>query len=50
MLPKNTKIFFQQDLAPCRTSNIVQAKIGKLRLNLLGGVPKSPDLNPIEML
>ena len=31
---KNTKIFFQQDLAPWHTSNIVKEKIANLKLDL----------------
>ena len=49
-IPKNTKIFFQQDLAPWHTSNIVKGKIAKLKLNLLDWPSKSPDLSLIEML
>ena len=49
-IPKNTKIFFQQDLAPWHTSNIVKEKIAKLKLDLLDWASKSPDLHPIEML
>ena len=49
-IPKNTKIFFQQDLAPWHTSNIMKEKIAKLKLALLDWAPKSPDLNSIEML
>ena len=49
-IPKNTKIFFQQDLAPWHTSNIVKEKIAKLKPDLLDWAPKSSDLNPIEML
>lgn len=49
-IPKNTKVFFQHDLAPWHTSKIVQEKISKLKLNVLNWAPKSPDLNPIEML
>ena len=41
---------FQHDLAPWHTSNLVKAKIAKMKLNLLPWVAKSPDLNPIEML
>jgi transposase len=44
------KIIFQQDLAPWHTSKIVQAKIAVLGLKVLKWAPKSPDLNPIEML
>ena len=49
-IPKNTKILFQQDLAPWHTSNIVKEKIAKLKLDLLDWTPKSLDLNPIKML
>ncbi|CAF2016844.1 unnamed protein product [Rotaria magnacalcarata] len=49
-IPKTTKILFQQDLAPWHTSNIVKEKIAKLRLDVLDWAPKSPDLNPVEML
>ena len=49
-IPKTTKILFQQDLAPWHTSNIVKEKIAKLKLDVLDWAPKSPDLNPIEML
>ena len=31
-------------------SNIVKQKIAKLKLDVLDWAPKSPDLNPIEML
>ena len=44
------RLTFQQDLAPWHTSNIVKDKIKKLKLNVLDWAPKSPDLNPIEML
>ena len=44
------KIVFQQDLAPCHTSNIVKEKIVKPRLGVLDWAPKMPDLNPVEML
>ena len=47
---KKYEDFFQQDLAPWHTSNIVKEKIGKLKLDSLDWVPKSPDLNSIEML
>ena len=48
--PKKTKMVYQQDLAPWHTSNKVKDKIAKLKLNVLDWAPKSPDLNPIEML
>jgi transposase len=48
--PKKIKIIYQQDLAPWHTSKIVKDKIVKLKLNVLDWAPKSPDLNPIEML
>ena len=41
---------FQQDLAPCHTSKLVQEKMAKLKLNVLEWSVKSPHLNPIEML
>ena len=44
------KFFFQQDLAPWHTSNIVKDKISKLKLNVFDWVPTSPDLNPVDML
>ncbi|CAF3398923.1 unnamed protein product [Rotaria socialis] len=47
---KKTKMIYQQDLAPWHTSGIVKEKITKLKLNVLDWAPKSPDLNPIEML
>ena len=47
---KQTKVIYQQDLAPWHTSDIVKEKIAKLKLTVLDWVPKSPDLNPIEML
>ena len=43
-------MIFQQDLAPWHTSNMVKEKIVKLKLNVLEWAPKSPDLNPVEML
>ena len=49
-IPKNTKIFFKQDLAPWHTPNIMKEKIAKFKLDLLDWAPKSSDLNPIEML
>ena len=49
-MPKKNEVFFQQDLAPWHTSNIVKDKIAKLKLNVLDWAPKSPDLNPVEML
>ncbi|CAF1534459.1 unnamed protein product [Adineta ricciae] len=49
-IPKNIKMIFQQDLAPWHTSNIVKDKIAKLKFHALDWTPKSPDLNPIEML
>ena len=49
-IPKQTKVTHQQDLAPWHTSDIVKDKIAKLKLTVLDWVPKSPDLNPIEML
>lgn len=49
-IPKKTKMIYQQDLAPWHTSDIVKEKIAKLKLNVLDWAPKSPDLNPIEML
>lgn len=49
-IPHKTKIIFQQDLVPWHTSAIVQDKIRKMKLNVLNWAPKSPDLNPIEML
>ena len=49
-IPKATKILFQQDLAPWQRSNIVKEEIAKLKLDVLDWAPKSPDLNPIEML
>ncbi|CAF1477350.1 unnamed protein product [Adineta ricciae] len=50
MLPNKSEIIFQQDLAPWHTSNIVQNTIKRMKLNVLNWAPKSPDLNPIEML
>ena len=44
------EIIYQHDLAPWHTSNVIKQKIRDLKLNLLNWAPKSPDLNPIEML
>ena len=44
------QVIFQHDHAPWHTSNIVKEKIRHLKLNVLDWAPKSPDLNPIEML
>ena len=49
-IPMKNKIIFQHDLAPWHTSNILKDQIRKLKLNVLDWAPKSPDLNPIEML
>ena len=48
--PKKTKMFYQQDVAPWDTSNIVKDKIAKLKVNVLDWAPKTRDLNPIEKL
>ena len=48
--PATAKMIFQQDLSPWHTSNMVKAKIVKLKLNVLEWAPKRPDLNPVEML
>ncbi|CAM4796680.1 unnamed protein product [Rotaria magnacalcarata] len=48
--PAQRKMVFQQDLAPWHTSNIVKEKIIRLKLKMLDWAPKSPDLNPVEML
>lgn len=48
--PKNNRPMFQHDLAPWHTANIVKDQISKLKLKMLDWAPKSPDLNPIEML
>ena len=49
-IPKQIKVIYQQGLAPWHTSDTVKDKIAKLKLTVLDWVPKSPDLNPIEML
>lgn len=49
-IPKKNQFVFQQDLVSWHTSNLVKDKISKLKLNVLDWAPKSPDLNPIEML
>ena len=49
-LPKKSACTFQQDLAPCQTSKLVQGKMAKLKVNVLEWAAKSPNLNPIEML
>ena len=49
-LPNKFAYTFQQDLAPCHTSKLVQEKMAKLKLNVLEWPAKSPHLNPIEML
>ena len=41
---------FQQGLAPCHTSKLVQEKVVKLKLNLLEWPAKSPHLNPVQMV
>ena len=41
---------FQQDLALWYTSKLVSGKIAKMKLNILEWVPKSSNLNPVEML
>lgn len=41
---------YQHDRAPWHTSNVVEQKSCDLKLNLFDWAPKSPDLNPIEML
>ena len=48
--PAQGKMVFQQDLSPWHTSNIVKEKIVKVKLRVLDCAPKSPDLNPVEML
>ncbi len=48
--PKKMPYMFQQDLAPSHTSKLVSEKIAKMKFNMLDCVPKSPDLNPVEML
>jgi len=50
MVPNRTQLIFQQDLAPWHASNLVKEKIKKMKLKVLDWAPKSPDLNPIEML
>ena len=47
---KKTKMVYQEDLTSWRTSNIVNDKIAKLKLNVLDWAPVRPDLNPIDML
>ena len=49
-LPNKSAYTFQQDLAPCQTSKLVQGKMAKLKVNVLEWAAKSPNLNPIEML
>ena len=49
-LPNKSEYTFQQDLAPCHKSKIVQEKMAKLKVNVLEWPAKSPHLNPIEML
>ena len=49
-LPNKSAYTFQQDLAPCHMSKLVQEKMAKLKLNVLEWPAKSSDLNPIEML
>ena len=49
-LPNKSAYTFQQDLAPCHTSKLVQEKMAKLKLNVLEWPAKSPHLSPIEML
>ena len=41
---------FEQDLVLCHMSNIIKEEIGKLKLRVLDWVPKSSDLNLVEML
>ena len=48
--PAQGKMVFQQHLAPWYASNIVKEKIVKLKLSVLDWAPKSPALNPVEML
>ena len=50
MVPNKSELIFQQDLAPWHTSNIVQATIKQMKLKVLDWAPKSPDLNPVEIL
>ena len=49
-LPNKSVYTFQQDLAPCHTSKLVQEKMAKLKLNVLEWSAKSPHLNSIEIL
>jgi transposase len=49
-LPNKNGIVFQQDLVPWHTSKIIKEKMDKMGLKVLKWTPKSPDLNPIEML
>ena len=48
--PAPGKMMFEQAFAPWHTSNIVKEKIVKLKLRILDWVPKSTDLNPVEIL
>lgn len=49
-LQDKQKIIYQQDLAPWHTSNLVKAKIQKLKLKVMDWPAKSPDLNPVELV
>ena len=49
-IPAQGKMLFQQDLVPWHMSNIVKEEIGKLQLRMLDWAPKSPGLNPVEIL
>ena len=49
LLPNGTGIF-QQDLAPCRTSKVLQSFFKKSKLHVLDWPGNSPELNPIENL
>ena len=50
VLPNKSEIILQQDLAPWHTSNISRETMKRMTLNVMNWAPKSPDLNPIEML
>ena len=42
--------FFQQDLAPCHTSKVMQSFFKKSKLHVLDWPGNSSDLNPMENL
>jgi transposase len=50
VMPNKNQLIFRHDLASWHTSNVVEEAIKKMMLNVLNWAPKSPDLNPIEML